>query len=205
MRIAKNLILAGVAALALAGGTELALAQPLHSMTVRLPAGGLAQIQYSGNVPPRVAFLPESPAAEYDHSASPFAMLDRISAQIDREMDALISDVAIGPLFVNPVRVFDVDMHNLPPGTVQYSVVSTTAGDGDFCTRSMKITRTAPGAHPHVVEHTSGDCRSVGNVPFSVAPLVPRYSAAPPIETRAWRSRHRSGPKLLNVAYQPTR
>ena len=206
MRIAKNLLLAGAAALALAGGTGLALAQPLHSMMVRLPDGGLAQIRYSGNVPPRVAFVPESPAAEYDHLASPFAMLDRISAQIDRDMDALISDVAMGSPFVNPVRVFDVDMHNLPPGTMQYSVVSTTAGDGNFCTRSMEITRTARGARPYVVEHKSGDCHGVGNVPFSVAPLVPQYHrVAPPIKTRAWRGRRRSGPKLLNVVYQSTR
>lgn len=161
MRIAKNLLLAGAAALALAGGAGLALAQPLHSMMVRLPDGGLAQIQYSGNVPPRVAFVPESPAAEYDHLASPFAMLDRISAQIDRDMDALISDVAMGSPFVNPVRVFDVDMHNLPPDTMQYSVVSTTAGDGNFCTRSMEITRTRTWWNiSRAIAMASATCRS---------------------------------------------
>ena len=205
MRIAKNLLLAGAAAFALAGGTGLALAQPLHSMMVRLPDGGLAQIQYSGDIPPRVAFVPEAPPAEYGHRASPFAMLAQISAQIDREIDALMGGVAMGPPFVNPERVLDVDMHNLPPGTVQYSVVSATAGDGSFCTRSMEIARTAPGARPHVVEHKSGDCHGVANVPFSIAPLVPQHRVAPPIETRAWRGRHHFGPKSLNVAYQPTR
>jgi hypothetical protein len=206
MRIAKNLLLAGTAALALVGGTGLALAQSLHTMTVRLPDGGLAQIQYYGNDPPRVAFVPEPPAGEYYRLASPFAMLDRISAQMDREMDALMNDVAMGPSLVNPEGMFDVDMHNLPPGTVQYSFVSTMAGGGHFCTRSMEITRTAPGARPHVVEHTSGDCRRVGNMPFGATPLAPQYHRAPPpIETRAWRGRDRSGPKPLNVAYQPAR
>lgn len=201
MQTAKKLVLAGAAALALAAGSGLALAQPLHSMTVQLPDGGLAQIRYSGNVPPQVTFAPELLAAEYGRPASPFAMFDRISAQMDREMDALMSDVGAGPPLVNPDGMFDVDMRNLPPGTEQYSAVSTMAGNGNFCAHSVEITRAAPGASPHVVKHTFGDCRG-GDVTFGAAP---QYRAVPPIEARAWRNGRRSMPKPLNVAYRPAR
>ncbi len=180
--------------LALAGGTGLALAQTVHSMTVGLPNGGLAQIQFFGNVAPKAAFLSEPPAAEYRYPASPFAMLDRISAQMDRDMDALMSDVAAAPPLVD-----------LLPGTTQHSVVSTMVGDGRFCMRSVEITREAPGARPHVVRHSSGDCRGDGDVRFGVAPLAPRFHKELPIEARVLRGQQRSAPELLNVAYQPTR
>jgi hypothetical protein len=203
MRISKSLVLAGVAALALAGGPGLAVAQPLHSMIVRLPDGGFAQIQYSGNVSPKVTFAPGPLAAPYYHPASPFAMFDRISAQIDRDMDALMSDVVMRPpLLLNPDRMFDVDLHNLAPGATQYSVISTMAGDGSYCTRSVEITRAAPGARPHIVTHMSGDCRGTGEVRFGAEPLAPRYRVAPPIETRTWRGGRRSGPTPLEVAYR---
>ena len=206
MRIAKNLVLAGVAALALGGGAALALAQPLHTMMVWLPNGGLAQIQYAGNVPPWVAFAPEPPAAGYYGPASTFAMLDRISAQMDREMDALMGDVAMAPPpIVSPGHMFNFDMPNLPPGAAQYSFVSTMAGDGNYCMRSMEITRAASGARPRVVTHMSGDCRGVGDAWFGAAPLAPQDRAAPPIETRAWPGGQLSGPTLLNVAYPPAR
>ncbi len=196
MRTAKDLVVAGAAVLALAGGTGVALAQTLHSMTVGLPGGGFAQIQFSGNIAPKVAFLPEPPAAEYRYPASPFTVLDRISAQMDRDMDALMSDVAAA-----------LPLVDLPPDTAQHSVVSTMSGDGRFCMRSVEITREAPGARPHVVRHTSGDCRGVGDVRFGVPPLAPRFhkDKARPIEARALRGQQRSGPELLSLAYQPTR
>ena len=48
-----------------------------------LPDGSLAQIQYARNVPPWVAFAPEPLAARYYGPASTFAMLDRISAEME--------------------------------------------------------------------------------------------------------------------------
>ena len=206
MRIAKNFVLAGVAALSLGGGTALALAQPLQPMMVWLPDGSLAQIQYAGNVPPWVAFAPEPLAAGYYGPASTFAMLDRISAEMDREMDALMGDVGMAPPpLVSPGYMFNFDMRNLPPGAAQYSFVSTMAGDGNYCMHSMEITRAASGARPHLVTHTSGDCRGAGDVWFGATPLAPQYRAAPPIETRAWPGGQPSGPTLLNVAYPPAR
>ncbi|MGA7801130.1 MAG: hypothetical protein WCC36_09995 [Gammaproteobacteria bacterium] len=197
MQTPKKLLLAG-AVLALAGGSGLALAQPLHRMTIQLPDGGLAQIQYAGSVPPRVTFAPQPWAADYHASASPFAMFEQVSAQMDREMDALMSDVAMGPPVNSPM--FNVDMRNLPAGATQYSIVSTVAGNGNVCTRSVEITRAGPGAQPHVVKHTSGDCR--GELTFSPAPLA---HAAPPVEARAWRPYLPANPKPLNVAYRSTR
>ncbi len=208
MQMTKKLVLAGVAALALAGGAELALAQPLHVMTLRLPDGGLAQIQYTGNIPPKVTLAPEPAAAEFFGPASPFAMVDRISAQMNREMDALMSGAAWAPPpLLDPERVLAADMGNLPPGAAQYSFVSTLGGNGDYCTRSMEITRAGPGARPHVVTHSTGDCRGVGDVRFNAAPFAgrPQQERAPRVETRSWPGVQNSGPALMNVAYRPAR
>jgi hypothetical protein len=203
MRIAKNLVLAGVAALALADGAALALAQSVPTMMVWPPDRGLAQIPYAGNVPPWAAFAPAPLAADYYGPASTFAMLDRISAQMERDMDALMADVAMAPPFVSPRSMFNFDMRNLPPGAAQYSFVSTMAGDGSYCMRSMEITRASSGARPRVVTHTSGDCRGVGDAGFGAPPLAPPDRAAPSIETRAWPGGQPSGPMLMNVAYPP--
>lgn len=174
-------------------------------MTVRLPDGGLAQIQYSGNVPPRVSFAPQPLAAAYDGAASPFAMFERISAQMDRDMDAFMSDVPMGRPLVNPDGMLNVDMRNVPAGTVQYSTVSTVGGNGNFCSRSVEITRAAPGERPHVVKHEFGDCQGVGNMRFGATAVAPQHRAAPPIEASAEGDQQHSAPKLLSVAYQPMR
>ena len=87
MRVLRSLVLAAVASL-IAG---IAAAQTANVMTVRLPGGGLAEIRYFGDVPPQVAFLPST--AGYDGSMpaplvfgreSPFAVFERISAEMDR-------------------------------------------------------------------------------------------------------------------------
>lgn len=204
MRIAKHLLLASAAALALAGGTGLALAETHHSMTVQLPDGGLARIEYSGDVPPRVAFVQPS-AADYFGPPSPFATLARITARMDREMGALMSDFGMGPPLTGPDGVYDVDLRDLPPGAVHYSAVAATAGSGGFCARSVEITRAGPGGRPHVVRHMSGDCRGIGRAELGVAAPAPRNRAKPPIDVRDRGDHARPGPELLNVTYRPAR
>jgi hypothetical protein len=205
MRFGKTFLLSGAAALALAGCAGLALAQPLHSLMVQLPGGGLAQIQYAGNVPPQVAFAPAPLATAFYPVDSPFAALDRISAQMDLDMAAMMESVAMAPPpVVDPDQMFNVEMRNIPAGAAEYSYVSTMGGDGNYCSRSVEITRSGPDGRPHVVTHQSGDCRHVGAVGFGAAPFAPPpHMGAPTIDARTWPAPRRSGPDLLSVAYHP--
>jgi hypothetical protein len=60
MRLLRTVLLAGAAALAL--GIPGAVSAQTKVMTVALPGGGVAEIHYSGNVPPRVV-VSEAPAS----------------------------------------------------------------------------------------------------------------------------------------------
>jgi hypothetical protein len=205
MRNAKTFVLSGAAALALAGCAGLALAQSLHSLLVPLPDGGVAQIQYAGDIPPRVAFAPPPFAVDVFPVASPFAALDRISAQMDREMAALMDGAAVPPVMLGEERMLNVGLRGLPPGATEYSYVSTIGGDGKHCSRSVEITRAGPDGRPHVVTHQSGDCRAVGSVGYGAAPFAQPHRAAPTIDARAWPAPQPSEPEMLNVAYRPAR
>ena len=205
MRNGKTLVLSGVAALALAGCAGLALAQPLHSLLVPLPDGGVAQIQYVGDIAPRVAFAPPPLAVEYFPAASPFVALDRISAQMDREMAALIDGAMSPPATLGPDRMLNVDVRGLPPAVAEYSYVSTVGGDGNYCSRSVEITRAGPDGRPHVATRQSGDCRAFGSVGYGAAPFAPPHRAAPTIDARTWPAPQPSEPDMLNVAYRPAR
>src|SRR4051812_40894357 len=100
MRVLRTALLAGVAA-ATIGFSAAATAQSpnTHVMTVRLPGGGTAEIRYSGDVAPQVVFS-EAPAnfggpvlmPSLFGPASPFAMLDRVSAEMDRRAAAMFRE-----------------------------------------------------------------------------------------------------------------
>ena len=57
MRFARTTILAGGAALLVAGTAAMA-AEKLHTLNVTLPDGSLAQVEYSGDVAPTVSVRP---------------------------------------------------------------------------------------------------------------------------------------------------
>ena len=91
MRFARTTILAGGAALLLAGTAAYA-AEKLHTMNVSLPDGSVAQIEYAGDVAPKVAVRPADavPIAFVD----PFAELDRMAAYMEVQHRAMMQQVA---------------------------------------------------------------------------------------------------------------
>src|SRR4051794_11946038 len=96
MSYLRNALLAGAAVVVLGGAAGLAEAQTpdasgaVHVMTVRMPNGMVQQIRYTGDVPPRIVFVPvESQVMESRVAQpveSPFAMMQRMSAEMDRQM-----------------------------------------------------------------------------------------------------------------------
>src|SRR5512143_1995380 len=91
MRFTRKIILAGGATLLVAGTAAMA-AEKLHTMNVALPDGSVAQIQYAGDVAPRVTLQPvdQVPVAFVD----PFAEFDRIAAAMDAQQQAMMQQVA---------------------------------------------------------------------------------------------------------------
>lgn len=152
MRVVRTALMAGVAAVAVAGFSGWAHAQSpqVHVMTVQLPGGGVDVIHYTGDVPPQVvlangpAAVAAAPLPSLFGPDSPFAELQRISAAMDRQAAPLMQ----------------TDFANLPPGTQGFSFVSTMSGNG-VCTQSVEITQNGNGA-PHVVRHSSGNCGPTG-------------------------------------------
>ncbi len=205
MRFTRNSLLAGIAAIALAGGAGLALAKDpaLHSMAVALPGGETAQITYSGDIPPKVNFTADPVGADFYGPAGPFAMLDRISAEMDRDITGMMNEAPLMPLpFWDQARPLTAALNNLPAGTQQYSVISTFSGDGNVCTRTMEITGSGP--HPKVVSNTYGNCGTKGNAVFQSKPFVPDGDTGHGlIQAKARQNRAAQVSPVQEIAYRP--
>jgi len=167
MKALKTPLLIGAAAVAAIGLAGAAMAQIKHShvMQVRLPDGTLEQIRYVGDTPPVVQLQTDWtpivvawPQAAFEADA-PFAMLERLTAQMDREAAALLQQARSlpGPLTGGPAGLTQVDIGKLPPGVSGYSVVSTMSG-GKVCTRTMEYGRLDGAGQPKAVTRVSGDC-----------------------------------------------
>lgn len=164
MKGSKSTFLAGIAALALIGSAGLATAHDaspdasaMHTMTVKTPDGGIATIEYSGNSAPNVTFGRAPMPAAFFGAASPFAVFDRVSAQMNREMNTLLQQADMLRVPMAPANpLYKATLRNLPEGAHSYSVVQTMAGN-QMCMQSMQMTRDANGK-AHVVRHSSGNC-----------------------------------------------
>jgi len=160
MKILPTTLLAGVASVALAGTVA------AHTLTLHLPDGTTEQINYAGDVAPQVSFTPAQAApADWGFGPnSPFALMQRISAQMDREADAMMRQMQAiaaqplaGPGQLAGGQPIQVDMTNLPPGTQSYSFVSTLSPSG-VCSQSTEIIARGHGEKPEVITHRSGNC-----------------------------------------------
>ncbi len=182
MRTLRTALLAGVAAIATGfSGAALAQSPQTHVMTVHLPGGGTAEIRYTGNLAPQIRFGESAapidafaPMPSFFGSASPFAMLDRISAEMDREAAAMFRQANALAAQARYGQLTETAIGNLPPGTEGYSFVSTISGNS-VCTQSVEITSQGNGAPPRVVSHSSGNCGAApgasGTVNLPTAPV----------------------------------
>jgi hypothetical protein len=83
-------------------------------------------------------------------------MMQRISAEMDREAAAMFQRVDALAARAQSGEPINVAFGNLPPGSSGYSYISTMSGNG-VCTRSVEITATG-NQTPRVVSHSSGNC-----------------------------------------------
>ena len=169
MRFARTTILAGGAALLLAG-TAAAAAEKLHTMNVALPDGSVAQIEYTGDVAPRISVQPVDaiPVAFVD----PFAELDRMAAYMEAQHAAMMQQVAA----VEKAAAADGSgapgqmtlVGNLPAGT-HFSYVSSTT-DANGCTQTVQYSSDGSGAQPQVTRTSAGSCdKAVSDAPVTAS------------------------------------
>jgi hypothetical protein len=116
----------------------------MHVVNLVLPDGQIEQVSYRGDVPPRFVAVPVG------FAASPFADFERMSAMMDRQIDAMMQQAAA----LSRLTPMLTGMQVGAPGT---TFVATFSSNGT-CTRSTQITF-APGmAQPQEVSSVSGDC-----------------------------------------------
>ncbi len=183
MTFGRTALLAGIAAIALAGLPRLAAAEDAarHVLTVQLPDGQIEQIQYTGDIAPRVVFVPGAPRAlapvALVGAPSPFAMLEAMSAQMDQEMAGLMHQVEMmtAPA-AGPGGLTEAAFGNLPQGVTEYRSVSTLTPNG-VCTQTIRITGAADGARPRMISQTTGSCGT--DAQPAAAPTIPAPVSQP--------------------------
>ena len=184
MTKSRTWLIAGAAALALAGTTVIASAQAVHQMTVQLPSGGVEHIRYSGDVKPVVVMLPADPFAvafaQPFWPSQAFAQMDQISAQMDRQMNAMLTE-ARAMQSAAQSGTLNASFGNLPRGTVEYTQISISDGK-TMCTRTVRMMQPEAGGKLQTVSSTSGDC----GAPAAQAP------ASNVIQAKAVVSPHRA-------------
>jgi hypothetical protein len=166
MRKLRTAVLAGCAAV-VAVGTAVAASHDTHALRIAMPDGSIARIEYQGDVAPRVTLAPATPVALFEpFDSAPFAAFDRVAAQIDRDMDAMIRQTATlsAAPSLTPDGTLDMAAFGkLPAGTMHYSFVSTSTGNGT-CNRTVQMTSYGVNQQPKVVQTSSGDCKGMPSV-----------------------------------------
>jgi len=154
MRKAFGLVLAGLGAVAITGAAAAA-SQDVHVMSVPLPDGSTARVEYVGKVAPKVTVTP----APFAMSLPAFGMFDRSMFDMQRQIDAMMREIdrtARQPMAGTPglnVAAYG----NAPAGTSSVTVISTSDGT-KTCTRRTEVTSQGAGKAPKVVSNVSGDC-----------------------------------------------
>jgi hypothetical protein len=184
MRILRTTLLGAVAAIGLASGASAQTPQT-HVMTVALPSGGTAEIRYTGDVPPRVVVSDQpaafgwTPVASFFGPDSPFAMMQRISAEMDRQAAAMFRRAEAVAAQARSGQPIETAFGNLPAGAQGYTYISTMSGNG-VCSRSVEITSTGNGP-PRVTSHSSGNCGPASGSPGAATlPAIPTRPAKQP-------------------------
>jgi len=195
MRMPPKKYLIGAAALAVLGaGVAEAATARLHTMNVDAPDGSVVRVQYTGDVAPRVQVVPADTMLPADMPAmgDPFAYMDRISAMMDAQMNAMVQQAALmqqhaganGNAAGEPGFTAASDA---PQG--MHMTYYSTSTDASGCTRSVSYSSDGSGEAPKMTQAASDGCDAArpGNQAIPAKAEVP--AAQPP-------AREPLGPKV---------
>ena len=164
MRKALGFVLAGLGAVSLTSAATAA-SQKTNTMSVPLVDGSVAEIEYVGDVPPKVRIAPRP-----FWGMAPFGLFDRGMMDLRRQIDAMMRGMQALPVAGTPgmnVAAYG----DMPAGATSVSVVSTSNG-GRTCTRTTEVTSQGPGKPPKVVSKVSGDCAAAPGERGAEAPTA---------------------------------
>jgi hypothetical protein len=187
MQLLRKPLLVAAAATALIGGGAWAASAYTHHLQVKLPDGEIAQVDYVGDVAPRVVLQPVAADAAADPFVAAgfpaFGQMDRIFADMERQQAAMMQQVAAMEhnIAVHGPAPVATGQH---PGMANWSYVSsTTTSNG--CTQTVQwsssdaAAKGAP-AQPQVIRTSSGNCdKAVKDTPVHQAADVKPQTAAP--------------------------
>ncbi len=192
MRVLTSVLLAGAAVCAVAAAlpataqtnqvdtnqvdTNQVHTNQVHTMIVALPDGGVERIAYVGDVAPRVMVAPAAqglmPVAMLPgFDWQPFAAMERISAMMDAQAEAMLRQASAMQAF--PAGAFPAGA--FPAGSGAASFVSF-ASDG-VCSRTVAVTYGADGK-AHTVSHDAGQCGAGGHAGAPAAVEAPAPAPA---------------------------
>jgi hypothetical protein len=165
MHKARAIILAGLGAATLAGVAVAANKPVTHHMSIPLPDGSVANIEYVGDVAPKVTVAP----APLSMAFPSFGMFDRSIADMHRQIDAMMREVQqMQTRPITGVPGLNIASYGtMPAGSSSVTVVSTSIG-GKTCTRTTEVTSQGAGKPPKVASNVRGECaeaRSTKPVP----------------------------------------
>lgn len=181
MKLLSSLLLAaGIGITGTAGA--LAAGEQIHQMTVKLPAGGVAHVTYTGDKAPKVVIDQNgaTPAAFRNDPA--FAMLARMQADMNRQMRAMQAMFNDPMLWQRP-ELDNAILNGAPVGANDAFNISTAKG-GSYCMQSVQITRNGNGK-PKVVRRTEGNCGGDNASPNATLRNAPQNT--PQVTTNSYR------------------
>ena len=180
MRKTRTTILGGGAALLLAGTAHAATGE-VHRMQVPLGDGSVVQVEYAGDVAPRVTVGPV--AAPRLIAFDPFAGFERIAAMMEAQRRSMLMQIAAlqqaAARATTAAPGETILVGNLPAGA-HYTMVSSTT-DSIGCTRTVRYSSDGSGAAPQITRASAGTCDAVQDRPEPLLVNAP----APAAERRA--------------------
>ena len=192
MQVLRKPLLAAAAATALIGGGAWAASSYTHHVQVVLPDGQIAQVEYVGDVAPRVVVQPvvTDPAVvaqdPFVAMGFPgFGQIDRIFADMAHQQAVMMQQVAAmqRDIATHGPALAATGQHGVNGGANWSYVSSTTTSNG--CTQTVQWSSqgaTAPGAsgQPQVIRTSSGNCdKAVQDAPVHAAADVKAPTASP--------------------------
>ncbi|MDH7640076.1 hypothetical protein [Sphingomonas oryzagri] len=193
MRLKPVLMIAGLMAAAgvtaaVAADRQEARVVPVHVLNVHMPDGSIQQVRYTGDVAPRVVAVPVAtadPMMVAFGPDSPFAMMDRISAQMDAQMAGMMHQAAMMQS-MTPEQLQQAAMRSGGgAGTTSFTMVSSTGADGQVCSQSVRTVSLGDGKAPQIQRTSSGDCGSTVSRPQGLTPTAAPAAQAAPVATPA--------------------
>jgi hypothetical protein len=138
-------------------------------MTVALPDGSSAIIDYRGDVAPKVRLVPSanwSPVGTFDPVVRwpDFADFERMTATLNNQVDAMMRRANLLAALPSGGQASPAAYGSLPVGATSYSSVTTVTDKGS-CTRTTEMTSMGANKPPKIVSSSSGNCATELNAP----------------------------------------